>query len=75
MESSTFSERQAAEIPEILTVEEVAVWLRLNRKTVYDAVKNGEIPCCRVGRILRFSRQAVLEWLHGQGRVSQWRIK
>ena len=59
-----------AEMPEVLTVEEVAAWLRINKKTVYDAAKAGQIPCCKVGRILRFSRNAVLNWLHGQGRVS-----
>ena len=64
-----------AEIPDVLTVEEVATWLRINRKTVYEAAKSGQIPCCKVGRILRFSRQAVLQWLNGQGRVSTKRSR
>ena len=64
-----------AEIPDVLTVEEVATWLRINRKTVYEAAKGGQIPCCKVGRILRFSRQAVLQWLNGQGRVSTKRSR
>lgn len=62
---------QHPELPDVMTVEEVAAWLRLNKKTIYDAVKAGELPCCKVGRILRFSRESVLRCLNGQGRVSQ----
>ena len=56
-------------LPEVLTVEEVAKLLRVNRKTVYDAAQRGEIPGRKIGRILRFSREAVVQWLRGQGRV------
>ncbi len=55
---------------EVLTVEEVAQLLRVNKKTVYDAAARGDIPCTKIGRIFRFSRQAVLSWLHGKSRVS-----
>lgn len=70
MDNPLLTERQAAELPDVMTVEEVAAWLRLNKKTVYDAVKAGDLPYCKVGRILRFSREAVLQCLRGQGRVS-----
>ena len=53
-------------LPDVLTVDELAALLRLNRKTVYEAVARNEIPGCqRIGRSIRFSRQAVLNWLHG----------
>jgi len=55
---------------EILTVEEVASFLRVNKKTVYDAAKRGEIPCKKIGRVYRFSRLAVLESLQGKDRIS-----
>ncbi|MCC7537548.1 MAG: helix-turn-helix domain-containing protein [Deltaproteobacteria bacterium] len=59
----------------VLTADEVAALLRLERKTVYAAVQRGEIPGARrIGRAIRFSRSAVLEWLRtGQGRVSRSR--
>ena len=61
--------------PEILTVDELAVLLRVERKTVYAAIARGEIPGVRrVGRVVRISRSAVLAWLRdGQGRVSRSR--
>lgn len=55
--------------PPILTVDELAVLLRVNRKTAYDAIAEGRIPGARrVGRAIRVSRDAVLQWLHGQAR-------
>jgi len=54
-----------------LTVDEVAQLLRVDRKTVYGAASRGEIPGCRrLGTVIRFSRDAVLNWLaEGQGRA------
>ncbi len=47
----------------ILTIDELAALLRLNRKTVYELARNGEIPVRRVGRSLRAHRDTVLRWL------------
>ena len=56
-------------LPAILKAEEVAALLRVNRKTLYEAVQRDEIPgVIRVGRCVRFSRDEVLGWL-GQGRL------
>ena len=55
----------------VLTVDELAEMLRLDRKTVYDAIARREIPGVRrIGRSIRISRRAVIEWLSvGQDRV------
>ena len=48
----------------ILTVNELAALLRVERKTVYAAITRGDIPGVRrVGRSIRISRDAVLDWL------------
>jgi excisionase family DNA binding protein len=61
----------AANLPPVLCVEELAALLRVNRKTAYDAVSRGRIPGARrIGRTIRIDRDAVLEWLRGQGCVS-----
>jgi excisionase family DNA binding protein len=62
-------------LPAVLTVDELAAFLRLDRKSVYAAVRNGEIPGGRrVGRAIRFSRDTVLRWLaDGQGHVPRSR--
>lgn len=48
---------------DVLSADEVAAWLRVDRKTVYDAAGRGEIPHRRLGKRLLFSRGAVLDWL------------
>ncbi len=59
----------------VMTAEEVAKLLRVNRKTIYDAVRAGTIPFVRVGRLIRFRRDVVLAWASGQGCVSHPRSK
>lgn len=57
---------------DVLTVAEAAALLRLNKKTVYDAVDRNELPHQRIGWKIRISRTALLAWLtQGQGRVSR----
>ena len=49
--------------PEVLTADEVAAMLRLDRKTVYDYAGRGVIPCRRIGKRMLFSREALALWL------------
>jgi len=56
-----------ADLPPILTVDELAGFLRLNRKTVYEALSRGEIPGVRrIGGTFRISRDSVLGWMNRQ---------
>jgi excisionase family DNA binding protein len=61
--------------PAVLTIEELAGFLRVNHKTVRDAIARGEIPGVRrIGGTFRIYRDAVISWLStGQGRVSHSR--
>jgi excisionase family DNA binding protein len=47
----------------VLDVEDVARLLRVGRNTVYDLVGRNEIPHRRLGKQIRFSRDAVMSWL------------
>jgi len=45
-------------------VEEAAALLRVNHKTLRDAIRRNEVPgVVRLGRVIRLSRTALLEWL------------
>jgi len=50
----------------ILTADQVAEILGVDRKTVYDAATRGDIPCRRLGRRLLFYRPALEAWLSGK---------
>lgn len=49
--------------PTILTVQEVAAYLRLHAVTVYRMAQSGDLPAFRVGRRWRFKRDQIEEWL------------
>jgi len=57
---------------EFVTVEELAILLRVNKKTVYDAIRKNKIPGCKkVGRQFRIHYQTFFENSEeGQGCVS-----
>ena len=48
-------------LPELLSPDEVRAWLGLGRSTVYDAIRRGELPHKRFGRMLRVPKAAIVE--------------
>lgn len=48
---------------EIMTVQEVAEYLRVSERTVYDWAQKGEIPAGKLGNVWRFSRPEVQAWV------------
>ena len=48
---------------ELMTVREVAAYLRVTEKTIYRLVRRGGIPATRVGRQWRFSKTSIDGWL------------
>jgi len=46
---------------EVLTVQEVANYLRIDIRTVYRLAKRGDIPCIKIGRQWRFNRDDIKE--------------
>ena len=51
---------------EILTVDEVAAYLKLSEATIYRMAKTGRIPAKRIGRSWRFSKELIDEWFRGE---------
>jgi excisionase family DNA binding protein len=48
---------------EVLSVNELAKLLGVDRKTIYEYAARGQIPHRRLGRRMLFSRAAVMSWL------------
>jgi excisionase family DNA binding protein len=59
------------DLADLLTLDEVVAWLRVPRSWVYERTRKGQIPHVKLGKYLRFSRQAVAEWLGTRSRVER----
>lgn len=49
-------------LPNVLTVPEIASYLRIGRTTAYELVKRGEIPSLKIGRQIRVLRDDLLNY-------------
>ncbi|RJF71540.1 DNA-binding protein [Deinococcus cavernae] len=52
---------------EVLTLEELAAYLKVSETTAYSLVRSGDIPGRKVGREWRFLRVRVENWLMQTG--------
>lgn len=48
---------------EILTLDEVAAYLRAGKRTVYRLAQQGEIPAFKLGGTWRFRRSELDSWI------------
>jgi len=46
-------------LPELLTIPEVASWLRVSERLVYNMIKRGELPHVKIGRLMRVRTEAL----------------
>lgn len=51
------------DLPRMLTVREVAEYLQVTTRTVYEWTARGELPCIRISNRLRFLHSDVLRWV------------
>ncbi|HAO31020.1 MAG TPA: PTS fructose transporter subunit IIA [Treponema sp.] len=49
---------------DILTIEEVAHYLRVSERTVYDWAQKGEIPSGKIGTVWRFKKSEIERWVN-----------
>lgn len=51
---------------EILTVLDVARFLRVPKSTVYKLARLGQLPASKIGKHWRFLRRDIHEWMHSR---------
>lgn len=61
---STVREKSMSD--EILTIQELAVYLKLNEKTAYRLAGEGKLPGFKVGGSWRFKREDIEAWIEKQ---------
>lgn len=50
----------------LLTIKDVQAITKLGRTTIYELMRTGEVPFLRIGRSVRFRREALETWLKAQ---------
>lgn len=50
-------------VDRLLTVDEVAAWLQVKPRTIYQWVHEGYIPVIKLGSLVRFDQASVLAWV------------
>ncbi len=50
----------------VLTIEEVAQYLRINVRSVYKLVREGRLPGVKVLNKWRFDREQIEAWVKGE---------
>jgi len=51
---------------QIMTVKDVASYLKLNERTVYRMATSAKIPAFKVGTSWRFKREDIEKWIEEQ---------
>lgn len=57
---------QAIPIDQVLTLEELAAYLKIPKSTLYKLVQEGRIPGQKLGKQWRFAKKAIDQWLERQ---------
>jgi excisionase family DNA binding protein len=47
----------------VLTITELSTYLKIPKSTLYKLVREGKVPCQKIGRHLRFRRETIDHWL------------
>lgn len=53
-------------IDQVMTLEELALYLKLPKSTLYKLVQEGRIPGQKLGKQWRFARAAIDRWLEAE---------
>ena len=56
---------------EILTLKDVAAYLKLAERTVYLYAQTGKLPGIKIGSAWRFRRSEIDQWLDAQRRITE----
>lgn len=58
------------ELPEVLEVDDIKKFLKVNRTAAYDLVKSGQFRVIRIGRIFKIPKKNFVAWFEGHNSAS-----
>ncbi len=68
IEGAAMNQKRSTMEPDgsIMTVHDIAMYLRLSEAKVYKLAKEGQLPALRVGKSWRFRKDLIDEWMRRQ---------
>ena len=60
---------------EVMTIDELAAYVKVSKSTLYKLVQNGKVPGQKIGKHWRFRREAIDRWLDADAGDSQGQAK
>jgi excisionase family DNA binding protein len=60
---------------EVMTIDELAAYVKVSKSTLYKLVQNGKVPGQKIGKHWRFRREAIDRWLDADSGDAQWQAK
>ncbi len=57
-----------SDMDQLMTIDDVASYMRVSRFTVYRLAKGHSIPATKIGRQWRFLREEIDQWMRQQYR-------
>ena len=67
LERKIDGDQNSSRFPEVMTVEQAAEYLNLSDRTIRELLAVRRIPAARIGRVWRFRRRRLDEWLDNGG--------
>ena len=61
--------------PTVMTLEEVARYLRINKSTVYRMARDGTLPAWKLGNVWRFKKEAMERWIANTEQAQQQKLR
>jgi excisionase family DNA binding protein len=61
--------------PTVMTLAEVARYLRINRSTVYRMARDGTLPAWKLGNVWRFKKESIERWIANTQRAQQQKVR
>jgi excisionase family DNA binding protein len=59
----------------LLTVEELAKYLKIKPDTIYKKVRKGELPAIKLGKLVRFPKELIDQWIIEQATKTMKDVK
>jgi excisionase family DNA binding protein len=61
---------------EVMTISDVAHYLRISEAKVYELARNGTIPALRIGKSWRFQKDLLKQWVRKSAEANvTWIVK